>query len=209
MYENLIAFLLGRKTELTEEDLNDFMELLVKALNVEEEYETLEKQTVIENIVDSVAIKDQNERKIISSAIENILELEEESTDTEESEDIFADKSEDAVPLKMRKMKRGDFGRAKTEKDKRKSKKEAKANDGNKMEAEADKNNGSIVVDKKIEENQKKAKVNEEKEIKPSQIFVKDNIANATLNYPQFDFEIGELEENHQSGPEFSFRLDE
>lgn len=204
MYENLIAFLLGRKTELTEEDLNEFMELLVRALDVEEEYEALEKQAVIENIVDSVAVKDQNERKIISSAIENILEFEEESACSEESGDIFADKSEEAVPLKMRKMKRGEFGR--TGKDEGKARKKARAEAKN--EAEAVKSNGE-AANRKIEDTQKKVKANGESKVKPSQVFVENDTASKALNCPHFDFEIGELEENHQSGPEFSFRLDE
>lgn len=144
MYENLIAFLLGRKGELTDEDLNEFVELLTRALDLAEEYSTLEKQAMIENIVDSVAVKDLQERRIISSAIENILDFQEEK-DSEASEDVFVEKSEENVPLKKRKVKRGQF----------------------------------------------KAKITEDKKVEK-------------LN---FAFEIGDLVEEHRTGPEFTFIL--
>lgn len=197
MYENLIAFLLGKKNELTEDELNEFMELLVKALNVEEEYETLEKQAVVESIVDSVAIKDQNERRIISSAIENILEFEETSGDEESGKDIFMEKNEENVPLKMRKVKRGEF---------RKTKKEA--------DKEANKEEISEVkpIDIKPEEPkgiEEQANNEKAREFKASQIFGKKSTEKEDSNIPGFNFELGELEEDHRSGPEFSFRLDE
>lgn len=195
MYENLVAFLLGKKTELSEEELNEFMELLVKALDVEEEYSTLEKQSVIENIVNSVAVEDQNERVIISNAIENILEFDNAATESEESDnhDIFVDKSRDDLPLKQRKVKRGKFGN-KSEISMKKEEETTKLE-----HTECDVHEEHIDSSKKMKPNEVLA----DKAEKPSKIF---GTKGESLT---FDFDIGELEENHQDGPSFSFNLDE
>lgn len=208
MYENIIAFLLGKKTELTEDDLNEFMELLIRALDVDEEYGALEKQSVIENIVDSVAVKDQNERDIISNAIENILQFDEESEKSEE--DIFVDESEEYVPLKNRKLRRGEFGKSKTTLvDSKEQLLEKKQDHSIKEEDEVDK---PIKSDTSIDRQKKKNSVDEtKKRIKieePNKIFKIEE----DPDYPVFEFDIGDLEENnnqHHDGPEFHFKLDE
>ncbi|KAM0681295.1 hypothetical protein GINT2_000494 [Glugoides intestinalis] len=204
MYENLVAFLLGKKTELSEEELNEFMELLVRAIDVEEEYSTLEKQSVIENIVNSVAVEDQNERVIISNAIENILEFDTNATESEESDnqDIFVDKSRDELPLKQRKVKRGNFGNRSESSIK---KEELKAHLENSV-IDVEEKQEKIDIQEDNCDNAKRVKPSEniaEETEKPSKIFGNKGESLA------FEFDIGDLEENHQDGPSFSFKLDE
>ena len=76
MYEELIAFLLGKKDEFTDEDLNEFMSLLVKALDLSPEYEILEKQTLVENMMDTAQINSEEERFIIGTKLNKILRIE-------------------------------------------------------------------------------------------------------------------------------------
>lgn len=113
MYENLLEFLMGKKSELTEEELNQFMELLCQAFDVTNEYHTLEKQQVIDNIIDTVNIKDLNERKVISSAIDNILQFDDGEISSSSYDDSSScegkNTSEEHIPLKERKIKRGCF----------------------------------------------------------------------------------------------------
>lgn len=202
MYENIVAFLLGKKTELTEDDLNEFMELLIQALDVDEEYGALEKQSVIENIVDSVAVEDQSERNIISNAIESILQFEEESEKSEE--DIFADKSEEYVPLKNRKLRRGEFGKPRQNSNETLA--ETKKNQIAEPIKEEKKSDSAVDKQKKrdsIDETKKRAKIDKTEE--PDDIFKIEE----DPSYPVFEFDIGDLEENHHDGPEFHFKLDE
>lgn len=235
MYESLIAFLLGKKEELTEEELNEFMDLLVKAMDVYEEYETVEKQSFVEKIVDSVSINDQKERKVISNAIESILEFDEESEKSQTSDkNLFKDESEDKkISLKNRKIKRGGFSNVKRESNQSNNNinnnninDDSNNNVNNNVSDDIIKVNKNIVkinnidnnknidinnnIDNKVDiKDQNIIKINqiesliENKNIKPSQIFQKED------NSIKFDFEIGELEENHQKGPDFLFKLDE
>lgn len=76
MYEELIAFLLGKKDEFTDEDLNEFMSLLIKALDLSLEYEILEKQTLVENMMDTAQISSEEERFIIGNKLNKILRIE-------------------------------------------------------------------------------------------------------------------------------------
>ncbi|ORD93092.1 hypothetical protein ECANGB1_1324, partial [Enterospora canceri] len=52
MYEELIAFLLGKKEDFTDEDLNEFLRLLAETLSVAPEYEMFEKQAIVESMMD-------------------------------------------------------------------------------------------------------------------------------------------------------------
>lgn len=199
MYENLVAFLLGKKSELSHEEMNEFMELLCKAMNVSEEYQLLEKESIIENIINSVNVKDKDERAVISDAIGNILMFNESSSESQE-EDLFVDKSEINEPLKARKVKRGRFNKSK--------------------ESILCENKEKIKEDEvDIEENgnNKKLKSGLYTHDNPSQIFkIEDNendskapVQEALKNFPEFDFEIGDLEDNQSKGPTFDFKLDE
>lgn len=208
MYEELIAFLLGKKSELSEEDLREFMDLLCNALEVSEECSTLEKHSIIENMVDSVDIKDKAERAVVSSAIENILQFDSESGEGSD-ESILIDKSEEEAPLRNRKVRRGNFGRA-----------IAKSDAGGANNAGPEPK--TIPGAHDDEEKSKKIKTGRESgqnTVRPSQIFSLDkperNISNTTAPHTtedassRFGFEIGELEENHSEGPSFVFELDD
>lgn len=191
MYENLVEFLLGKKSELSDEEMNEFMELLSKAMDVTEEYQELEKQSIIENIINSVAVKDTNERAVISDAIESILMFNENSSESQDDEDLFVDRSEMTEPLKSRKVKRGRFNKSK----------ESLIGD-NTTPIEEQKDSQTIETDKC-----KRLKSTATIEEDPSQIFKIENVMNKNL--PEFDFDIGELEENHSVGPSFNFQIEE
>lgn len=205
MYEELIAFLLGKKSELSEEDLGEFMDLLCNALEVSDECKALEKHQIIENMVDSVNIRDKAERAVVSSAIENILQFHTESEE-ESDEDILIDKSEGEIPLRNRKVRRGNFPRTSVKGD----------------TSEANKANGPRTAVCDAKEQNKKTKTGQESApgaIRPSQIFSLDKSEQNTQKTvtphtakdtdDQFKFEIGELEENHSEGPSFIFKLDD
>lgn len=195
MYENLVAFLLGKKSELSNEEMREFMELLCNAMNLTEEFQTIEKESIIENIIDSVDVKDKLEREVISDAIENILMFEESSSDFESQENLFEDKSEKSEPLKARKVKRGRFNKSK----------ESLISETKPIEE-------AKSVSTNLPENEQKLEKADE-EISPNQIFKLDNINSVNLSnvkdLPDFHFEIGELEENNFTGPSFDFNSDE
>lgn len=196
MYENLVAFLLGKKSELSNEEMREFMELLCNAMNLTEEFQTIEKESIIENIIDSVDVKDKLEREVISDAIENILMFEESSSDFESQENLFEDKSEkSSEPLKARKVKRGRFNKSK----------ESLISENKQIEE-------AKPMSTNLPENEQKLEKADE-EISPNQIFKLDNINSVNLSnikdLPDFHFEIGELEENSFIGPSFDFNSDE
>lgn len=102
MYEELIAYLLGKKNDFTDADLEEFIELLNNALEVTDEYELHRKQSVIENMVDCTAVEDKEERAAISTAIDSMLQL-----DCEDETDLFEDRHSNDVPLRSLKFTRG------------------------------------------------------------------------------------------------------
>lgn len=200
MYENLVAFLLGKKSELTNEEMKEFMELLCKAMDVTEEFQILEKQSIIENIIDSVDVKDKVERAVISDAIENILMFDDASSDSESQENLFEDKSENNEPLKARKVKRGRFNKSKES-----------LLPENEQVKEISHTEAISVEQNKCDDVKSTTVVQES--TSPNQIFQIDNTKiksiQDTEKLPVFNFEIGELEENQFTGPSFEFDIDE
>lgn len=192
MYEELIAFLLGKKSELSEEDLREFMDLLCNALEVSEECKTLEKHSIIENMVDSANIKNRTERAVVSGAIEKILQFHSESEE-ETSEDILEDRS-DETPLRNRKVRRGNFSRAPV----------GGASTGG-MDGSNCREQSIIATSTHSGQNV----------APPSQIFIEPEgrsgftALDTEDGTKKFEFVIGDLEENHCEGPSFAFNLDE
>ncbi|KAI5149769.1 hypothetical protein ENBRE01_1109 [Enteropsectra breve] len=103
MYEEIIAFLLGKKEEFTDDVLDEFIDLLVSALDVTQDYKILRKQALIESMVDTADLKDKFERRVVSDAIGNILHIEtEEIPQIEEKKTVVKE-----IPLRNRKIVRG------------------------------------------------------------------------------------------------------
>ncbi|KAI4292596.1 hypothetical protein PAPHI01_1870 [Pancytospora philotis] len=107
MYEDLIAYLLGKKQEFTDDDLDEFIDLLNIALEITDEQELHRKQSIIENMVRHTQVTDRGEQAAITSAIDNILQFEE---DDEDEMHLLDDKSESDSLLRSRKFVRGARG---------------------------------------------------------------------------------------------------
>jgi len=104
MYEELIAFLLGKREEFTDDDLDNFIELLSQALEISEDYSTIKKQHIIDSMMDRAEIRDNYTRSAVSSAIGNILRLD---WIEDEGENNEAAREEKDTPLRSRKFMRG------------------------------------------------------------------------------------------------------
>lgn len=223
MYENLIAFLLGKKDELTDEDLNEFIDLLNLALETTEEYEILEKTMIVDRMVDKAKISDKAERAAISEAIGNILQVEESES---EELNIFNDTNETTTPLRSRKLKRGKFNKSglwKSEDNKNETtinleKREFEdifkdKDETHILEEDLLKSTNTMLMDDSIPKRKNIVLFNNDKEPnipseKPliSEIF-SINSQETAENTTKYKFEIGELEENHNEGPEVEFNL--
>lgn len=107
MYEELIQFLLGKKEELTNDDMDEFIELLNDALETTEEYNIYTKQNIIEKIVDHVKITNTDERKVVKQSIDNILHVDIVANDEVDLFDDVSEDSEASVPLRSKKFVRG------------------------------------------------------------------------------------------------------
>lgn len=73
MYEELVAFLLGKKEEFTDEDLEEFMKLLADAFNAKPEYHLLEKFGLVESMMDKAEITSFEDRLIAGNKISSMF----------------------------------------------------------------------------------------------------------------------------------------
>jgi hypothetical protein len=247
MYEDLIAYLLGKKMDITNDDLDEFMDILGRVLEISEEYGILEKQSIIEGMVDRAEIYDMEERKIVSNAIGNILQME----DCDDTVNLFEDLSNDShkAPLRSRKLNRGVFTRSKAcRKEKIQSVDCSESTTSAKVlkktqdeplapkiaeQTEPQLNKFSDIFSKGItdtdlassNENIKASEnvISSPIEIEPKktfgEIFSQKNSnesksSNGASNTNPttdgiFQFELGDLSENHNEGPEFKFETEE
>lgn len=259
MYEELVAFLLGKKDEFTDDDLDKFIDLLNNALEITEEYDIHKKQFIIENMVDRTEVTDKEERAVITSAIDNILQLDE----GDEEVDLFEDKSDDDAPLRTRKFTRGAKGdRATKEGDAgsvrssstRNSKtpasevrslggrEPAAPEEGSlpskkvRIDRAEEKGDGreqsSFVEQEDLLKSDFKTPEKKKPQVRFSELFASNKKFDGDVTKPQngdfpdggsrarqaasdkgnvseeFKFEIGELEENHNEGPDFVFNTE-
>ncbi len=226
MYEELVQFLLGKKEEFTEVDLDEFIDLLNKALDIVDEYDICKREAIIENMVDNTNIIDKEERKTVSKAIDNILQL-------EECEEMSMDSQKEvSVPLRNIKFSRHKGGIIEEEcsDDKKRSnekfdkkKKNKKKKTERKLRREERKNkknkegNTNIVsiepVNKKpcLENTEVSVKEHsaEENNLTLPVSNDKNTKKNTSNTIGQFKFDIGSLEENNYEGPEYEFNIDE
>lgn len=224
MYEDLIQFLLGRKDELSEQDVEEFMDLLGRALEVHDYCQGLEKESVIESMVETVALKDRKEREAISSAIGSILHFEEEDG-SEHDGDILDEKDDQVLPLRARKVRRGRFGGA-TEDPAENVGAGTDAAPRPSPEAAKKRRTADALPENSIDRTmsgQAAASISDKAEEGPGQALSPGgSMAGKTMSQifsagllpsedsgDQFRFELGELEEAHTDGPEFSFRIDD
>lgn len=229
MYEDLIAFLLGKKEEFTDDDLDEFIDLLNKALEITEEYDIHRKQSIIENMVAHTNVKDGDERAIISTAIDNILQLD----DFEGEAGLLEDKEEARTPLRSRKFTRG---RARAAQPAREAAAESQSDAATQADGVPATEPSSFVEqedllkslnsDARMQENAG----TEKPKVKFSELFAKKAASGAAaapkatlgksavppakrqkeLSTEEYKFDIGELEEeNHYEGPDFVFNSED
>lgn len=208
MYEELVQFLLGKKDEFTEEDLDEFIELLNKALDIVDEYDICKRESIIENMVDNTNIVDKKERETVSKAIDNILQLDGYSNEV----NLLENDKQTVVPLRDIKFLRRRGGVKTNGHEERKT---SKTRDEQKRKRRKAKNEEKKVervgiVETKItavskENTSKKRQLNPvettKKEIKES--------GEDKNTSSQFKFDIGSLEDNKNEGPEYKFKIDE
>lgn len=173
MYEKMISFLMNKKDQMSNDDVSEFLRHLADAFDVAQEFEILNKQSEVQNMIDSCSGIKAEENEFISNALENILHMSSSNED-----DIFNDASNGEVPLRSRKIKRKSF-----------KQKEIAEDEGSRH---VDDNQTVPKADNK------RAKLNDGN---------KDSCKIDLNQSPEFEFEIGELEENHCEGPSFDFRL--
>jgi len=174
MYEKMISFLMNKKDQMTNDDVSEFLRYLADAFNVAEEFEILNKQSEVQNMIDSCSGIKAEENEFISNALENILHV---SSSSEN--DIFNDASNGEVPLRSRKIKRKSF---------------------KKTEHAEEEGSTHVNDNQKVPKaDNKRAKLNDGENDGSCKIYLNQS--------PEFEFEIGELEENHCEGPSFDFRL--
>lgn len=272
MYEELIQFLLGQKGEFTEEDLDEFIDLLNKALYIVDDYDMYKRQSIIKNMVDHAKIVDKDEREAVSTAIDNILQL-----DVYSGEVNLFDDSNGAIPLRDRKFKRGKGGKVEERSsvttplrsrkftrgitNKVSKMKSTDSDKNNQSNRESDQNDSKRLL--KIEKSSKKARIlreegssfnnsvkastttenipeNDNTALKPVIISIQPDLIQKEEEKPeknkqsfsklfsthkntvdidpedrekgsseQFKFDIGELKDNHDEGPDYIFRTDD
>ncbi|KAL6121356.1 hypothetical protein NUSPORA_01732 [Nucleospora cyclopteri] len=76
MYEQLLAFLLGKKSEFTKEDIDEFIKLLTDALEIVPEYQMIEKKYILDNPQEEAVYEESIKGNIVSNAIDKILNYE-------------------------------------------------------------------------------------------------------------------------------------
>ena len=202
MYEGLIAYLLGKKEEFTDEDLDEFIDLLKGALEISEEYMMLEKQTIIESMVDKAELQNSEERTLATAAIDNILHLK----DCDEEEDIFKETEEEKIPLKDRKLVRRRFHKS-------------SAPEGKDSVIPASKNeDASSITERSVEakdespipqKNKSQTKRGRELEDGAKRQDISGAVKKEASADGRFVFDIGDLDENHEDGPSFDFKTEE
>lgn len=249
MYEELIQFLLGKKEEFTEDDLDEFIDLLNKALDIVDEYDICRKQTIIENIITKADILDEDEAEAVSTALNNLL-----ADKGPSSADLFDEQSAEDIPLRERRFRRGRGGKVAekldnlpsdpsdtdedpkpvrktlniggSKKKARTDKTEADTEDTDRASQTALESHGKQLHRPGQQLPAQNTQRDENHPVSFSKLFgtipastsetvsrpIKNNSAvpEETRGVSaQFEFEIGELEENHNEGPEYHFGLDD